>query len=392
MGELIRRLIAQVQPDRLRERTMELVSIPSPTGESVAVTECYADMVRSIGLDIEIMHTFARSPSTVARLIGDADGPTLTLDGHLDTIHAEHVPPFVEDGRIYGRGAGDMKSGIAAMLEAAQILLENQVPLKGTLILATHTLHEAPVGHMEGLRDLIRRGDVFRDAALVAEGGYDSVAVAGKGQALFEVTVSRPGEVMHENVARQQRVPNPLEHAVRIAAQLLERGKALAQFEHPLLGPETYFLGQVHGGDFYNRVPTQAFLNGTYRYWPDKTWEDVECEVDFQLASIVPPGGLEVSRRLLSNGLGYEVDPQASIVQALCAGYAQVVGREMPLVGALSVSDVNIIVREAGIPAVGHGTGSTTAHADLEWVPIENIARTAQVYLATILRYFGTED
>ena len=64
----------------------------------------------------------------------------------------------------------------------------------------------------------------------------------------------------------------------------------------------------------------------------------------------------------------------------------------MPLVGALSVSDVNIIVREAGVPAVGHGTGSTTAHADLEWVPIENIARTAQVYLATILRYFGMED
>ena len=101
------------------------------------------------------------------------------------------------------------------------------------------------------------------------------------------------------------------------------------------------------------------------------------------------PAGLEVNLRLLSNGLGYEVPPETPLVQALRQGYRAVVGCELPLVGELSVSDVNVIVREAGIPAVGHGTGSTTAHADLEWVSLADIVRTTQVYLATIVAYLG---
>jgi acetylornithine deacetylase/succinyl-diaminopimelate desuccinylase-like protein len=67
------------------------------------------------------------------------------------------------------------------------------------------------------------------------------------------------------------------------------------------------------------------------------------------------------------------------------------VGRELPLAGELSVCDVNVIVREAGIPAVAHGTGSSTAHADLEWVDLEGVVRATKVYLATIVNYLGVE-
>lgn len=384
-------LLAQVDADRLRDLTLDMVRIPSPTGDSIAVTEYYVEAVRALGLPIEVLDDYPKSPSTVARL-GDRKGvPSLTIDGHLDTIHTEHAEPYVADGRVYGRGSGDMKSGVAAFLEATRILVENRVPLRGNLVLATHSLHEAPVGHMEGLKALIARGDVFTDAALVAESAWDSINTQGKGQSLFFIEITRQGEVLHENVARPRGVPNPLDHAVRLCQAFLAQDEALSAFGHDVLGPETFFIGQVHGGDFYNRVPNRAFINGIYRFWADKSWEDVDRIFHEIIDSVPHHPDLEVALRSGGNGLGYDVDLEAGIVHSLRAGYQRVVGRELPLGGSLSVCDANVIAREANIPVVTHGTGSTTAHANLEWVEVENIVRTTKVFLATILDYLGLE-
>ena len=390
MGALTQELMQAVNAERLRGLTLGMVAIPSPTGDAVAVTDYYAERVQGLGLEVEVIEDYPKSPSTVARW-GHGPGRTLTLDGHLDTIHASHPDPYVRNRRIYGRGSGDMKSGVAAMIEATRILIEHGVALKGNLILATHTLHEAPLGHMEGLQALIARGDVFVDAALVAESGYDVLNVCGKGQALFEIDITREGEVLHENTARPRGVPNPLDHAVRLAAAMLAAAASMAGISDPILGPETFFLGQVHGGDFYNRVPTRAFLNGCHRVWPDKDWADIHARFDALLASVPRPADLAIDLRVFGNGLGYRVDPEADIVKALRSGYETVVGRELPLGGSLSVCDVNVIAREAGIPAVAHGTGTTTAHADLEWVEIDNVVRTTKVFLATIVEYLGVE-
>lgn len=389
MQALLERLWSQISPERLRDLTLELVRIPSPTGDAVAVTEYYAQQVNRLGVAVEIVEDYPKSPSTIVRYGALEGGRTLTLDGHLDTIHAPHVAPYIEGNRIYGRGAGDMKSGIAVMVEALRLLVENEVPLAGGLILATHSLHEAPVGHMEGLKALIARGDVFVDAALVLEGSFDGLAIRGKGQALYELDIWREGEVLHENVARPRGIPNPLDYAVKVCQRLLARHEELAASKDPLLGPETLFIGQIHGGDFYNRVPTRAFINGTYRCWPEKSWADVEAEFERLLAAVPRPPEIFFSLRLLSNGLGYAVSPEAPIVQSLRRAYRWVVGRDLPYVGAQSVSDVNVIAREAGIPVVAHGTGSTTGHADLEWVSLDDIVRTTKVVLATILDYVG---
>jgi succinyl-diaminopimelate desuccinylase len=392
MDALLKQLTERVSAERLRDLTLSLVRIPSPTGDSGKVTQHYADLVRSLGLSVEVFRDFPQSPSTIARYGQTVDGPTLTLDGHLDTIHAAHPTPTCDGQRIFGRGAGDMKSGIAAMVEATRVLAESGVRLGGNLILATHSLHEAPVGHMEGLKALIARGDVFVDAALVAEGGFNTVAIRGKGQALYDITVTRKGEVLHENEARPRNIPNPLDYAVHLAARILARDQELSRQSDALLGPETYFIGQVHGGDLYNRVPTRAYINGVYRCWPDKDWPDIRREFSELLGSVERHPEISVDLRLGGNGLGFEVPADARIVSTLRAAYRDVVGPDLPLVGELSVCDVNVIVREAGIPAVAHGTGSTTAHADLESVLIADVVRTTKIYLAMIVNYLGVRE
>lgn len=389
MSDILDQLFSSISYERVRDLTFELVSIPSPTGDSEQVTDCYAAHLRALGLDVQVLNDFPRSPSTVTRLASPDGGLTLTLDGHLDTIHSPHAAPFIDGDRVVGRGAGDMKSGIAAMVETVRVLLANGVRLGGNLVLATHSLHEAPVGHMEGLKALLARGDVFVDAALVTEGGCNSNAIRGKGQALFELEISREGEVLHENTARPRGIPNPLDYAAELAHALVTANLRMSARADDLLGPETFFLGQLHGGDFYNRVPTRAFINGVYRYWPDKNWEDVECAFTELLASVVVPKGLRVEKRLFGNGLGFAIDPHERIVESLGRAYRRVTGKELPLVGALSVSDVNVIAREGKIPVVEHGTGSTTAHADVEWVSVSDTVRSVKVYLASIIEYLG---
>ena len=384
-------LLSRISAERLCDLTLELVRIPSPTGDSLEVTEHYTETIRALGLPVEVLRDCPHSPSTVARYGHRPNVPTLSLDGHLDTIHAPHPAPYVEGGRIYGRGSGDMKSGIAAMVEAMRVLVGSGVELGGNLILATHSLHEMPIGHMEGLKALIARGDVFVDAALVAEVGFDEIYIRGKGQALFEIEVTREGDVLHENVARIRSLPNPLDYAARLASRIVQRGEELAADEEPLLGPETFFLGQIQGGDFYNRVPTRAYLNGTYRCWPDKDWADIDREFNTLLESIPRDPRLQLDLKVYGNGLGWDLSPETRIVQALRGAYQTVVGRELALAGAHTVCDVNVIVREAGIPAVSHGTGTTTAHADLEWVELDDVVRTTRVFLATIINYLGVE-
>ena len=386
---LIDTLLSRVSADRLRDLTLDLVRIPSPTGDSLEVTKHYGEVVRSLGLPVEVMREYPHSPSTIARYGCDKGATTLTLVGHLDTIHTSHAPACDTSGRVYGRGAGDMKSGIAAMVEAARVLVESNAELGGNLILATHSLHELPMGHMEGLRGLIARGDVFTGAALVAECGFDELFIRGKGQAVFEINITREGSVLHENVARSCHVPNPLDYAAQLAARITARSEELAAHGEPLLGPETFFLGQIHGGDFYNRVPTRAHINGTYRCWPDKGWSDIQREFGQLLESTPRDPALQADLRTDGNGLGWEMSPKARIVSSIRGAYRTVTGDELPLAGATTVCDVNVIVREARIPAVSHGTGTTTAHADVEWVDMADVVRTTRVYLGTIINYLG---
>jgi len=389
--QIVRELCDRVSAERLRDLTLELVRIPSPTGDAVQVTQRYAERVEEIGLPVEIDTAYPGSPSTISRW-GPSGERQLVLDGHLDTIHAPHPAPSYRDRVIYGRGSGDMKSGIAAMAETARVLAESGLRLDGELVLVTHSLHEAPVGHMEALRALIRRKDLFVDAAIVTEGGFDEAHIQGKGQAIFDVAISRQGEPLHENVARAHGIPNPMHVAAEIAARFVQENRRIEEWQDPLLGPETFFLGQIHGGDFYNRVPTRAYVNGIHRYWPDKGWDDVRARIAALIASVERPDSLKIEIETTGNGLGYAIDPNSALVRALRWGYSQITGRELPLVGGYSVSDVNVIAREAGIPVLGHGTGSKTAHADLESVRVADIARTTRVLLATAVRYLGVAN
>lgn len=381
-------VMTHIDAERLARRALELVEIPSPTGESDAVAARYAQMLDDIGLDVAVDSHFPGGANVRGVWRGGA-GPTVSLVGHLDTIHAPHAAPRRTATVIHGRGSDDMKGAMAAIVEAIGALKAAGMEPRGTVVVAAHSLHEAPHGHMEGLKRFIAQGALGEGAVVAESFPTQHQILSGKGQSVFAITIRRPGAVVHENYTAPGTI-NPLDVAVEVAARLRAKHAALvAAGDLPLVGPESLFIGEIHGGDFFNRVPTEARIVGIRRFGAARTWAEIDDEFAAMLDPIRAATGATIDVQLAGNGLGYTVAPDAPIAVALAAAHEAVTGRTLPVAGTKSVTDANVIVRDAGIPAVCYGPDGATAHSDDEFVRVDDLVRAARVYAATLLAYPG---
>lgn len=372
-----------VSAQRLRDLTLELVEVPSPTGDTAAVARLYARRLEEIGMEVELLDdVFPATPTVIGRLRGSVPGPTIVLNGHLDTVPIPHDPPRLEGDTIRGRGAADMKGACAAALEAVRVLAEQ--PFAGEVAIVAIGLHEAPSGRGQDLMHLLEERGFRADMAVVCELSGRDVAVAHMGQATAEITISRPGIPTHE-LQTAAGTPHPLLAAGEVIAAIVKRTQELAEEEHPWVGAETYFLGEVHGGDFYNRFPTTCRIVGTRRWAPGNTLAAVELEYRALLDTVAARTGcaIELDLRLVRGA--YEIDVEHPLLLALRAAHLEVTGAALEPVGMKVVAD-GAIFAAAGIPTVYHGPVGSGAHADVEFIPVDELVRAARVYVALLRR------
>jgi acetylornithine deacetylase/succinyl-diaminopimelate desuccinylase-like protein len=273
------------------------------------------------------------------------------------------------------------------MAEAARVIVESGVRLKGDLLLVAHGLHEAPDGHGEDLLDLVRRG-VKGDAVIITELASDTLPIVGLGQAAFDFTITRAGESSHE-LLTPPGTPHPILAAVRLVNLIQARHAELAKIPIPYVGPESFFVGIFQGGDFYNRWTNACKVVGTRRYGPENSYANVLAELRAMAAQVERETGAQVALNLIPVRDGFRVAENEALVVALRGVYREVTGRELPLVGSRMVGDAAIFTKEGKVPALYHGPGGTGAHADLESVPIAELVRAAKVYVLTALEYAG---
>lgn len=373
-----------VDADRLRDLTLELVAVASPTGDTAEVAQLYGRRLEEAGLDVELLDDpFPRTPIVIGRLRGGRPGPTIALNGHLDTVPIPHEPPRVEDGTILGRGAADMKGALACFVEAVRDL----PPFPGEVAIVAGGLHEAPLGRGEDLTWLLGEGRFTADAGVVGELGATSVPVAHVGCATFDVRIRRDGEATHELMTGPG-TPNPNLVAARVIEAIRARNEELAAVEHEWIGPETYFLGEVHGGDFYNRHPVECRLVGTRRWAPGRTADEVEAEFRALLEPLEAESGCAIELDLRISRGPYRIDAGDRIVAALREAYREVVGAELPLTGQRLVAD-GALFHAAGIPTVYHGPQGTGAHGDVESIEVAELVRATRVYRALLERLWA---
>src|SRR5229473_947044 len=218
-AEITQRLRRAVNRQRLVETAAKLVAVPSRTGEAGAAADCLAQILAGDGFAVERPEAGHQpAPAVVVRLDSKRPGRTLQFNGHLDTVHLPFVAPKVEGDQITGSGASDMKSGVAAAVEAVRVLRDTHALTAGSVLLTAHDLHEAPWGQGQQLERLIQEGNVG-DAVLLPEPLCDRLPLVGRGGATWKVTIRRAGPPVHE-VMRPAGEPSVIAAGADLIAEL----------------------------------------------------------------------------------------------------------------------------------------------------------------------------
>ena len=379
--------LTHVSRERAAELALDLVRIPSPTGDTRAVTERFAAAMEGIGLGVAWFEAYPATPVVAGRLRGAPGGKTLILNGHLDTVPIPHPAPERRDGWVVGRGASDMKGPLAAAFEAIRAAREAGLRFRGDVLLCAHGLHEAPGGHAEDLTAALAAGFITGDAAVVLELGHDTLPVVQLGSGIFRATFRRDGSATHE-LQTPSDTPHPILAAAEAAAVLTEFHSRLLKQAIPYAGFESVFIGQLHGGDFYNRFPESAWLEGTRRFRPESDADEVRAELEALLQPVAERHGPRLELAWSTVREGCRIDPEHPLPRAVRRAYRTETGRELPFSGLRTVADAPIFAR-AGIPCVYHGLAGEGAHADLERISEAELERGARRYLRLVAEYLG---
>jgi acetylornithine deacetylase len=348
-------------------------------GES-EIAAFIAGWARDSGLEAEVLEETAGRPSVIVRARGTGGGRTLLLCGHVDTVNVAGMTdphaPRIDGDRLYGRGAYDMKAGVAAALLAAREAA--RLDLAGDVVVAAVADEEhASLGVQEALRV------VRADAAIVTEPTELEVVVAHKGFVWSEVHVA--GRSAHGS-----RPHLGTDAIVKMGPVLTELGaldEALGARTHPLLGRASVHASVIEGGAELSSYPARCVLGLERRTLPGETAAGVERELAALLDRCrAADPELKAGQRTLLVREPFEVDPDAELVGVVRAAAAAVLPEPPPVGGASYWADAAFIAA-AGIPTVMFGPGGEGAHAIEEWVSLdatEAVARTLTGVAATL--------
>jgi acetylornithine deacetylase/succinyl-diaminopimelate desuccinylase-like protein len=383
---LTAQICAAVQPARLLATAVDLVAVPSPTRSAGAVADRLAALLAADGFTVaRPVAGWPEAPAVVVRYDSGRPGPTLQFNGHLDTVHLPFVPPRVEEGILYGSGAADMKGGIAAAVEALRVVAEQDLLPGGSILLTAHDHHEGPWGDRRQLRALLAAGYVG-DAVLLPEYLADRLPIAGRGSAIFEVTINRPGEPVHE-VLRPPNTPDVIAAGADLVCRLGDYHRIISAVTAPHAGHDSVFVGHISAGAIFNQSPTTCRVSGVRRWVTPGRGPAVTEEIRGLCNEIAAAHGVSVAVEFELPGDAFRLDPHRPPVRAFQAALRAVTGAELPPGNKPFVDDGNVFSDEAGIPAITHGPNATGAHTVNEAVPVAELVRVAQVYALTAVAF-----
>jgi acetylornithine deacetylase len=375
--------------------------VPGAAGEG-AIADVIAGFRRERGFAVALQEAAPGRPNVVGVLAGTGgpDAPLLMLNGHIDTVDVAAMPgdpfaPVERNGRLYGRGAYDMKGGVAATLAAGATLAARPGRLRGTLLVTCSADEEYASIGSEALAAGLRDGTIpgvpplpRQAAAILTEPTGEEVTIAHKGFAWLTVTTH--GRAAHgsdyrngvDAIATMGRVLTGL---ARLDAEYLPRTT------HPLLGRPSVHASTIAGGRGLSTYPDVCTLEVERRTLPGETREGVANEVAALLdeAGAGLPGFAATSELFFWRE-PYEIAPDAPIVRALVETLQA--GREpgwRPTYSGSAAWMDSAVFSTVGLPTVIYGPAGAGAHSAEEWVEVASLGRVAATLVATAERYLA---
>ena len=344
----------------------------APGERACAIT--LATLLDDWGFSVKLQEELPDRPNVIAR-IGPSDAPALMLNGHLDIVGVDGMvhDPFaaeLRDGRIYGRGSADMKSGIAAMCAAALHAADSDARRQIIITAVADEEYESL-----GMRALID-GGIRAEVAIITEPTRLAICPAHRG--FVWIDVSFRGRAAHGS--RYDIGVDAITHAGLVLAELekLERTREQGK-RHRLLGRGSLHASTIHGGVGMSTYPEDCVLSIERRTLPGETAEDAMREIENACAAVrARDPRLDARITQTTSQLPSDVSTDAPIVQRLMRALATE-GVATKIEGMSAWTDAALL-NAAGIPTVCFGPGDIAlAHAAEEFVPIAEIETATRV-------------
>ena len=330
--------------------------------------------LRGLGLEVRTFEPQPGRVTVVGRLPGTGGAPSLMLYAHSDTVDPGAMPdPFsgaIREGRFYGRGAFDMKCGLAASIACVKALRETG-PLRGDVLVAA--VADEEYGSL-GMTDLLTH--LKPDAAIVTEPTGLNVCLAHKGYLWIEVRIE--GRAAHGSKFELGIDANMKMGAFLAALSALERDLRTRP-PHPLIGPPSLHAALLSGGTGLSTYAASAHVQIERRTVPGETEAQAVAEIQEIVSRLsAEDPDFHATVRPFFTREPFEVAPEAGIVRILDRAIEQVRGRKPVHVGDTPWMDAALL-SAAGVETVICGATGAGAHADEEWVDLESVVALSEI-------------
>lgn len=398
-----------VDAEEVTKLVQDLVRIPSHWAQDLRekpIAEYLCKFFQENGIESYLQEVLPGRPNVVATIKGHGGGRSLMLNGHIDT-----VPPFgmedpfgasIRDGKLYGRGAADMKSGVGTMAYAMAILKRAGIRLKGDLVYVGVIDEDAAAD--AGTHYILEHGPLT-DLAIVGEPTSLQPVVAHKGCDYFTVTFN--GKSVHSSVPWNGANANfaAAEFMNLVEREMIPLWNGLT---HPFLSAPTINCGLVQGcakanlpfllgktPTFSGIIPDECKVYIDVRWLPSQSIPEIQEEFNVLAQRVASAReGITASVEFIDLPRpAMEISPDNPLVKAIQHNSRNVLGKEYPIKGETYWGDSGLLYGYGKVPSIMYGPGDIgCAHADVEWVNVDELPKASLIYALTALDVCGCEE
>jgi len=415
-------VIKRINREELAELTKQLVDISSPTGSEKTIGEFILAWHARHNLKPVRQELGPDRVNAIGILEGRANGVSLTINGHMDTSYTgteedrmfcralepdSDLKGAIREGKVFGLGASNMKSGLAAFMVTGKAIRESGISLKGDLILAAVAgeISRTPIGPYQseayrgegtGTQHLLTHG-IQSDYAIVADRSAHSIVWAQNGVAQFKIsTFGDPHAAW--GVTREEKPPEASSAILKMMKVLEAVDEWAAEFEraHVYTSPHGPIVPKVNIGAIQGGAPFRPnYYPGVCSLYVDvRTPPELRpIQVQHELKAVLSQLGIECEMEMYASKMGYQAKGVEPVIKVIEETYQSLFGKKTPAPTGLHASiwtDTNIY-NELGIPACKFGLGGGRWKFRSEQIDIENIFQAAQVYALAALEICNWE-
>ena len=381
-------LATTVLQDLVRIPSVNPDLVPDADGEA-KIANYIADTLAGWGLEVQVREIAEGRLNVIATLEGAGAGRTLLFNGHMDTVGVEGMAePYsgeVRDGRLYGRGAIDMKGSLAATMAATKSLIDSGITLRGSVIF-TYVADEeyASIG-TSAIADDIRQGRLRRpDGAVNTEATGLRVGIGHKGFTWLEV-------VTEGKAAHGSRPDLGVDAIAQMGKLLVEVDRLQEQLaagdQHSLLGAGSVHASLVNGGREMSSYPARCTLKLERRTVPSETADSVAEEIEKIISRLsTEDSAFHASSRVMLVRNPWQADPRSQIVKTTAAAIEAVTGAPSATMTQTGWLD-SALLGDVGIPTVICGPSGEGLHAEVESIDGTSLGTCTEIYAEIIRRF-----